>query len=135
MLESKWRFLGILLAWCLVMPPPPPTPTSKWMSYVYHPQLYYLFIFSYIFVMCVSPSLRSSHSQMFFIIVLKIFTLKHLCYILILDASRSAILLKRGFNTDVFLLILQKNLRTAYFIEHLWWLLLSPIILELFLKM
>ena len=45
--------------------------------------------------MCVSPSLRSSHSQMFFIIgVLKILTLKHLCWILFLDAFRSATLLK-----------------------------------------
>ena len=54
--------------------------------------------------MCVSPSLRNSHLQMFFIVgVLKIFTLKHLYWILFLDAFHPVTLLKRDSKIDVFL--------------------------------
>ena len=65
-------------------------------------------------IMSASPSLKSSHSQMVFIIgVLKnfaIFTGTHLCWMQFLRAFRPATLLKRDSN--------------SFFIEYLWWLLL-----------
>ena len=82
---------------CLTAPPTTPlkvdiicvSPLTLLFIYIF------IFIFPYIFVTCVSPSLRSSHSQIFFIIgALKIFTLKPLCWILFLDACQSATLLK-----------------------------------------
>ena len=58
--------------------------------------------------MCVPPSLKNSHLQMFFIIgVLKIFAVKQLCWILFLDVFQSATLLKKDSNTDVYLRILR----------------------------
>ena len=78
---------------------------------------------------------RSSCSQVFFkISVVKnftIFTEKHLCWCLFLiklQAWRPTTLSKRDSNTGVFLWIL----RTAFFIEHLWWLFLD--FLQNFLK-
>ena len=65
-------------------------------------------------IMSASPSLKSSRSQMVFIIgVLKnfaIFTGTHLCWMQFLRAFRPATLLKRDSN--------------SFFIEYLWWLLL-----------
>ena len=74
---------------------------------------------------------RSSRSQMFFKIgILKNFSIitgKHLCwnlFLIKLQIWRSAALLKRDSNIGVRVNI-AKFLRTAFFIKHLWWLLLN----------
>ena len=74
---------------------------------------------------------RSSRSLMFFkIYVLENFanlTGKHLCwsfFLIKMQVSRPATLLKRDSNTGVFLLNL-RNFRTPFFAELLWWLLLK----------
>ena len=75
---------------------------------------------------------RSSRLQMFFKIdVLKNsvnFTWKYLCwslFLLKLQAFRSATLLKRDSNTGVLRGKFARFLRTLFFTDHLWWLLLK----------
>ena len=74
--------------------------------------------------------LWSSRSQTFFKISARknfaIFIRKHLCWSLHKTFNyRLSTLLKRDSNTGVFLWILRNFLRTAFFIEHLRWLLLN----------
>ena len=77
---------------------------------------------------------RSSHLQMIFKIdILKNFATiagKHPCWSLFLIKLKTwspAALLKRDHNTGVSMWILQNFLRTAFFIKHLWWMLLNKV--------
>ena len=77
--------------------------------------------------------LRSSRSQRFFKIgVLNNFavlTRKHMCWCLFLiklHALEPATLLKKDSNIDA-LVNIAKILRTSFFTEHFWWLILAPI--------
>ena len=79
-------------------------------------------------------TLKSSRSQIFFRIgVLKhsaIFKGKRLSrslFLIKLQASSPAALLKRDSNSGIFLWILRNFLRTAFFIEHIQWLVLNAI--------
>ena len=53
------------------------------------------------------------------------FTLKHLCQSLFFAGLRSATLLKKRLWHRCFSVKFVKFLRTPFFIEHLWWLLLN----------